>query len=240
VTGLTAIMTAYMSWRKDKPGRRDAPLGYRRSSFSEARANHPRIAIEFLASPYRVFSLRAVQSSRSAARDHWIADLILARGALSPSREATSSPLSRVQVRDGPALFMGFAVAWVYLVIAGFLEVAWAYAMKQSDGFTRPWPTIITISAMVGSVGLLALAMRAIPLSTAYPIWTGIGAVGAFLIGVTILGEQATAARIMAATLIIAGLVTMKVSSSSILLKNSDFRLDHNCRDRAAVTRNFC
>ena len=93
---------------------------------------------------------------------------------------------------------MGFAVAWVYLVIAGFLEVAWAYAMKQSDGFTRPWPTIITISTMVGSVGLLALAMRAIPLSTAYPIWTGIGAVGALLIDVTILGEQATAARIIA------------------------------------------
>ena len=110
---------------------------------------------------------------------------------------------------------MGFAVAWVYLVIAGLLEIAWAYAMKQSDGFTRAWPTVITISAMVGSVGLLALAMRAIPLSTAYPIWTGIGAVGAFLIGVTILGEQATAARIMAATLIIAGLVMMKVSSSS-------------------------
>jgi quaternary ammonium compound-resistance protein SugE len=72
-----------------------------------------------------------------------------------------------------------------------------------------------TIGAMLGSVALLAVAMRAIPLSTAYPIWTGIGAVGAFLIGVTILGEQATAARIMAATLIIAGLVMMKVSSSS-------------------------
>jgi quaternary ammonium compound-resistance protein SugE len=70
-----------------------------------------------------------------------------------------------------------FAVAWVYLVIVGFLEIAWAYAMKQSDGFTRPWPSVITISAMVGSVGLLALAMRAIPLSAAYPIWTGIGAV---------------------------------------------------------------
>jgi quaternary ammonium compound-resistance protein SugE len=68
-------------------------------------------------------------------------------------------------------------VAWVYLGIVGLLEVAWAYAMKQADGFTRPWPTVITISAMVGSVGLLALAMRAIPLSTAYPIRTGIGAV---------------------------------------------------------------
>jgi quaternary ammonium compound-resistance protein SugE len=109
---------------------------------------------------------------------------------------------------------MGFAVAWVYVLLAGLLEIAWAYAMKQSDGFTRPWPTVITISAMVGSVGLLTLAMRTIPLSTAYPIWTGIGAVGAFVVGVTILGEQATAARIMAATLIVAGLVMMKVSSS--------------------------
>ena len=105
-------------------------------------------------------------------------------------------------------------MAWITLVIAGFLDVAWAFAMKQSDGFTRPWLAVITLIAMLGSVGLLAFAMRTIPLSTAYPIWTGIGAVGAFLIGVTILGEQATAARIMAATLIIAGLVMMKFSDS--------------------------
>jgi quaternary ammonium compound-resistance protein SugE len=109
---------------------------------------------------------------------------------------------------------MGFAVAWISLLIAGLLEVVWAYAMKQSDGFTQPWPTVVTIAAMLASVSLLAVAMRAIPLSTAYPIWTGIGAVGAFLIGVTILGEQATAARIMAATLIVAGLVMMKFSDS--------------------------
>ena len=105
-------------------------------------------------------------------------------------------------------------MAWITLVIAGFLEVAWAFAMKQSDGFTRPWLAVITLIAMLGSVGLLAFAMRTIPLSTAYPIWTGIGAIGAFLIGVTILGEQATAGRVMAATLIIAGLVMMKFSDS--------------------------
>jgi quaternary ammonium compound-resistance protein SugE len=108
---------------------------------------------------------------------------------------------------------MGFAVAWVALTIAGLLEVLWAYAMKQSDGFTRVWPAVVTISAMLASVALLALAMRAIPLSTAYPIWTGIGAVGAFLIGVTILGEPATAARMTAAALIIVGLVMIKLSS---------------------------
>ena len=87
-------------------------------------------------------------------------------------------------------------MAWVYLVIAGLLEVAWAYAMKQSDGFTRLGPTAVTGAAMLGSVGLLALAMRTLPLSAAYTIWTGIGAIGAFLIGVTILGEQATPARV--------------------------------------------
>ena len=86
--------------------------------------------------------------------------------------------------------------------------------MQQSDGFTRLWPTVITISAMFGSVSLLGLAMRTIPLGTAYPIWTGIGALGAFLVGVTILGEQATGARIMAAALIIAGLVMMKLSNA--------------------------
>jgi len=109
---------------------------------------------------------------------------------------------------------MGFAVAWIALVVAGLLEVAWACAMKQSDGFTRPWPSVVTIGAMLGSVGLLALAMRTIPLGTAYPIWTGIGAAGAFLIGIAVLGEQATPARITAATLIIAGVVMMKASSS--------------------------
>jgi quaternary ammonium compound-resistance protein SugE len=111
-------------------------------------------------------------------------------------------------------LLWGFAVAWITLIIAGLLEVVWAYAMKQSDGFTRPWPTAIMVGAMLASVALLAVAMRAIPLSTAYPIWTGIGAVGAFLIGITILGEQATAARIVAATFIVAGLVMMKFSDS--------------------------
>ena len=107
---------------------------------------------------------------------------------------------------------MGFAVAWVYLVIAGFLEVAWAYAMKQSDGFTRPWPTIITISAMVGSVGLLALAMRAIPLSTAYPIWTGIGAVGAFTLGIIVFGDSASTVRMVSIALIVAGIVGLKIA----------------------------
>ena len=104
-------------------------------------------------------------------------------------------------------------MAWVYLVIAGLLEVVWAYFMKQSDGFSRPWPTAIMGVTMVGSVGLLALAMRTLPLGTAYTIWTGIGAVGAFVVGIVVLGEDASPARIVAAVLIVSGLVTMKLAS---------------------------
>jgi quaternary ammonium compound-resistance protein SugE len=104
-------------------------------------------------------------------------------------------------------------VAWIYLVIAGVLEVAWAYAMKQSDGFSRLGPAGLTIVAMLGSVGLLALAMRTLPLGAAYTIWTGIGAVGAFAVGIVVLGEQASVTRLVAASFIVVGLVMMKLSS---------------------------
>jgi quaternary ammonium compound-resistance protein SugE len=86
--------------------------------------------------------------------------------------------------------------------------------MKQSDSFTRPWPTAIMVVAMAGSVGLLALSMRTLPLGTAYTIWTGIGAVGAFLVGIAVLGEQASPTRLAAAALIVSGLVMMKLSSA--------------------------
>ena len=104
-------------------------------------------------------------------------------------------------------------MAWVYLVIAGLLEVVWAYTMKQSHGFTRLWPSVITIVTMVASFGLLSVSMRSLPLGTAYTIWTGIGAVGAFVVVIFVLGEAASAMRLMAAVLIVAGLVLMKLSS---------------------------
>lgn len=104
-------------------------------------------------------------------------------------------------------------MAWIYLIIAGVLEVVWAYAMKQSHGFSRLVPSIITIVTMLGSFWLLAIAMRTIPLGTAYPVWTGIGAVGAFLAGVVLLAEPVNAMRIIAAVLIVSGLVLMKVAS---------------------------
>jgi len=104
-------------------------------------------------------------------------------------------------------------MAWLMLLVAGILEVVWAYAMKQSDGFSRLWPSLITLAGMVASFVLLAAAMRTIPLGTAYTIWTGIGAVGAFVVGIAVLGEQVNAMRIVAAVLIVCGLVMMKLAS---------------------------
>lgn len=104
-------------------------------------------------------------------------------------------------------------MAWIMLLVAGLLEVVWAFSMKQSQGFTRLGPTAITLVTMVASFALLSFSMRTLPLGTAYTIWTGIGAVGAFIIGVTLLGEQLTAARLLAAILIVSGLVLMKMSS---------------------------
>lgn len=106
-------------------------------------------------------------------------------------------------------------MAWVYLLVAGLLEVVWAYSMKLSEGFTRPAASIVTIIAMIFSFGLLSIAMRALPLGTAYTVWTGIGAVGAFLVGIMVLGEQASALRIAAAVMIVGGLVLMKLSSTA-------------------------
>jgi quaternary ammonium compound-resistance protein SugE len=105
-------------------------------------------------------------------------------------------------------------MAWVYLLLAGTLEVIWAYTMKSSDGFTRLWPSVITLVTMALSFGLLAVAMKSLPLGTTYTIWTGIGAIGAFTVGIVVLGEPVNALRVLAAILIVSGLVLMKLSSS--------------------------
>jgi quaternary ammonium compound-resistance protein SugE len=103
-------------------------------------------------------------------------------------------------------------MAWFILIVAGLLEVVWAASMKQSDGFSRLWPSLVTLVAMLASVGLLGLAMRSLPLGTAYAVWTGIGAVGAFLVGIALLGEAASPGRIVAASLIVSGLIVMKLA----------------------------
>ncbi|MDO5644035.1 MAG: multidrug efflux SMR transporter [Paracoccus sp. (in: a-proteobacteria)] len=104
-------------------------------------------------------------------------------------------------------------MVWVQLFAAGLLEVVWAYTLKQSFGFTRPGYSIATFAAMAGSFWLLARAMTVLPLGTAYVVWTGIGSAGAFLVGIMILGESASPLRVLAAVLILAGIVLMKAGS---------------------------
>jgi len=105
-------------------------------------------------------------------------------------------------------------MAWVCLFIAGVLEVVWAYSMKLSEGFTRFLPSTVTVVTMMASFVLLAISMRTLPLGTAYTIWTGIGAVGAFAAGILFLGEPVNGLRILAAVLIVSGIVLMKLSST--------------------------
>lgn len=104
-------------------------------------------------------------------------------------------------------------MAWFTLFVAGIFEVIWAFAMKQSEGFTRPLWTATMVVAMILSFALLAWSMRVLPLGTAYTIWTGIGAVGAFIVGAALLGEPLGLMRILAALLIVSGLVLMKIST---------------------------
>lgn len=105
-------------------------------------------------------------------------------------------------------------MAWIYLAVAGLLEIVWAFYMKKSEGFSLLTPSVITIVAMIASFALLSVSMKSLPLGTAYTVWTGIGAVGAFVVGIVLLGEAITPMRVAAAALIVSGLVLMKLSSS--------------------------
>ncbi|WP_321794507.1 quaternary ammonium compound efflux SMR transporter SugE [Caballeronia sp. J97] len=104
-------------------------------------------------------------------------------------------------------------MSWILLFVAGLLEVAWAAGLKSSEGFTRVGPTVFTIITALGSFVLLAMAMKQLPLGTAYAVWTGIGAIGAFVFGIVFMGEALSAARILSAVLIVAGLIGLKLSS---------------------------
>jgi quaternary ammonium compound-resistance protein SugE len=109
--------------------------------------------------------------------------------------------------------FMEGRMAWVWLGVAGVLEIIWAYALKQSAGFSKPVEAVIAVVAMIASFVVLSLAMKSLPLGTAYTIWTGIGAIGAFVLGVAVLGEAATPLRVISAALILAGIVGLKLAS---------------------------
>ncbi len=103
-------------------------------------------------------------------------------------------------------------MAWTALLIAGLFEVVWAYFMKQSEGFTRLWPSVATLGFMGVSFALLSFSMKSLPMGTAYTVWTGIGAVGAFVVGVVVLNEHLSVARVVAAVLIVAGLILMRLA----------------------------
>jgi quaternary ammonium compound-resistance protein SugE len=100
---------------------------------------------------------------------------------------------------------------WIYLFLAGILEIVWAVGLKFTDGFTKPVPSVITAAAIVASMVFLALALRAIPVGTGYAIWTGIGAVGTAILGIILFAEPATAARLGCIGLIVAGIVGLKL-----------------------------
>ena len=106
-------------------------------------------------------------------------------------------------------------MAWMLLLAAGLLEIVWAFTMKLSQGFTRPSASVVTLLTMLASFGLLSISMKSLPLGTAYTVWTGIGAVGAFVVGIVVLGEPVTIARGVAAVLIVSGLLLMKLSSGA-------------------------
>jgi len=105
-------------------------------------------------------------------------------------------------------------MAWLYLLVAGLMEVGWAVGLKYTEGFTRLWPSVWTGVALVLSMVLLAAAMRALPLGTAYAIWTGIGAVGTAALGIFLFGESASPARLACIGLIVVGLVGLKLTSN--------------------------
>jgi quaternary ammonium compound-resistance protein SugE len=102
---------------------------------------------------------------------------------------------------------------WTILVLAGLFEVGWAIGLKYTEGFTRPLPTVLTVAAMVVSLWLLGIAMKSLPVGTAYAVWVGVGAVGTAILGIVLLGEPANAGRLVSLGLIVAGIVGLKLAS---------------------------
>jgi quaternary ammonium compound-resistance protein SugE len=106
-------------------------------------------------------------------------------------------------------------MAWIFLFLAGLLEVGWAVGLKYTEGFTRPLPTALTVASMVVSLGLLGLALKNLPIGTAYAIWTGIGAVGTAILGIVLFGESAAIARLLCILLIVTGIIGLKLVTPS-------------------------
>jgi len=106
-------------------------------------------------------------------------------------------------------------MAWAILIVAGIFEVGWAIGLKYTEGFTRLWATVGTVAAMVISLGLLGIAMKSLPVGTAYAVWVGVGAVGTAILGIVLLGESANAGRLISLALIVAGIVGLKLATAA-------------------------
>ena len=104
-------------------------------------------------------------------------------------------------------------MAWVLLLVAGLLEVGWAIGLKYTEGFTKLWPSVLTLAAMTGSVVLLGIAMKSLPVGTSYAVWVGVGAVGTAILGMVLFGEPASAGRLVSLGLIVAGIVGLKLAA---------------------------
>lgn len=102
---------------------------------------------------------------------------------------------------------------WTFLILAGLLEIGWAIGLKYTDGFTRPLPTVLTVAAMVASLWLLGLAVRTLPVGTAYAVWVGVGAVGTAILGIVLLGESANLWRVLSLVLIVVGIIGLKLAT---------------------------
>jgi quaternary ammonium compound-resistance protein SugE len=105
-------------------------------------------------------------------------------------------------------------MAWIYLLLAGLFEIVWAIGLKYTDGFSRLWPSVGTLAAMAVSIVLLAMAVKTLPIGTAYAIWTGIGAAGAVALGIVLFGDPATLPRLLCVALILIGIVGLKLTAS--------------------------
>src|SRR5919206_1127321 len=115
---------------------------------------------------------------------------------------------------DGPAMDLRRSVmAWLILMLAGLLEIGWAVGLKYTAGFTRPLPTLLTVASMVASLGLLGLSLKALPLGTAYAVWTGVGTLGTAVLGIVLFGEDVSVARLACIGLIVAGIAGLKLVS---------------------------
>jgi quaternary ammonium compound-resistance protein SugE len=139
----------------------------------------------------------------------WFDPVVILATLVAPGREDDFASLDSIQGRPWQ---LPTIMPWILLIIASLFEVAWAVGLKFTDGFTRLWPTIGTVAALLISVALLGSAAKSLPIGTAYAVWTGLGAAGTVICGIIFLGDPATVARLICAGLILAGVIGLKMT----------------------------